>query len=76
MWETWAQFLDREDPLEEDMAAHPSVLAWRIPWAAEPGGYSAEGHKESDATERSSCCASLGPVLVAFKCLLVPMSFR
>ena len=28
----------REDPLEEGMATHPSVLAWRIPWTEEPGG--------------------------------------
>ena len=27
-----------EDPLEEEMATHPSVLAWRIPWTEEPGG--------------------------------------
>ena len=30
--ETWVQFLDREDPLEEEMAAHSSILAWRTPW--------------------------------------------
>ena len=28
----------QEDPLEEDMATHPSVLAWRIAWTEEPGG--------------------------------------
>ena len=27
-----------EDPLEEEMAAHPSILAWRVPWTKEPGG--------------------------------------
>ena len=27
-----------EDPLEEEMAVHPSTLAWRIPWMEEPGG--------------------------------------
>ena len=31
MWETWVQSLSWEDPLEEDMATHPSILAWRIP---------------------------------------------
>jgi len=31
MWETWLGSLDWEDPLEEDMAAHSSILAWRIP---------------------------------------------
>ena len=30
--------LGREDPLEEEMATHSSVLAWRIPWTGEPGG--------------------------------------
>ena len=31
MQETPVQFLDREDPLEEDMATHSSILAWRVP---------------------------------------------
>ena len=31
MWETWVRSLDWEDPLEEGMATHSSVLAWRIP---------------------------------------------
>ena len=30
--------LGREDPLEEGMATHTSILAWRIPWTEEPGG--------------------------------------
>ena len=34
----WAQFLGQEDPLEEGMATHSSILAWRIPWTEEPGG--------------------------------------
>ena len=36
--ETQVQSLDGKDPLEEEMAPHSSVLAWRIPGAAEPGG--------------------------------------
>ena len=31
------QFLGREDPLEEGMATHSSILAWRIPWTEKPG---------------------------------------
>ena len=31
MWETWVQSLSWEDPLEEEMATHSSILAWRIP---------------------------------------------
>ena len=34
----WAQSLGWEYPLEEDMATHSSILAWRIPWTEEPGG--------------------------------------
>ena len=34
------------------MATHSSILAWRIPWTGEPGGYSPWDHKESDTTER------------------------
>ena len=40
-----------EDPLEEGMAAHSSVLAWRIPWTEEPGRPQSMGPKESDTTE-------------------------
>ena len=35
-----ALILGREDPLEEEMAAHSSILAWRILWTEEPGGLS------------------------------------
>ena len=38
MRETWVRLLAREDPLEEGMATHSSILAWRIPWTEEPGG--------------------------------------
>ena len=36
--ETWVQSLCGEDPLEEGMATHSSILAWRTPWTEEPGG--------------------------------------
>ena len=32
-----------EGPLEKEMATHPSILAWRIPWAEEPGGLQSMG---------------------------------
>ena len=38
MQETWVQSLGWEDPLEEGMATHSSILAWRIPGMGEPGG--------------------------------------
>ena len=38
MGETWVRSLGWEAPLEEVMATHSGVLAWRIPWTEEPGG--------------------------------------
>ena len=37
MQETWVPSLGWEDPLEEEMATHSSILAWRIPWTGQPG---------------------------------------
>ena len=54
MPETRVQFLGWEDPLEEGMATHSSILAWRIPRTEEPGRHSPWGHKESNTTERLS----------------------
>ena len=50
--ETQIPSLGQEDPLQEGMATHPSILAWRIPWTEKPGGlHSLWGCKESDTTE-------------------------
>ena len=43
MQETWVWSLGREDPLEEGMAVHSSILAWKIPWTEEPGGLQSIG---------------------------------
>ena len=43
MRETWVRSLGREDSLEKEMATHPSILAWRIPWMEEPGGLQSLG---------------------------------
>ena len=40
---TWVQFLGWEDSLEEGMATHYSIFAWRIPWTEEPGGLQSIG---------------------------------
>ena len=45
MQKTGVGSLGQEDPLEEEMATHSSILAWRIPWTEEPGGYSLRGCK-------------------------------
>ena len=39
----WVSSLDEEDPLEEEMATHSSILAWRNPWTEEPGGLQSMG---------------------------------
>ena len=36
MLETWVQFLGQEDPLEKEMATHPSILDCKIPWTEKP----------------------------------------
>ena len=36
--EMWVQSLDQEHTLEEEMATHSSILAWKIPWTEEPDG--------------------------------------
>ena len=36
-------FLGQEDPLEEEMATHSSILFWKIPWTEEPGGLQSMG---------------------------------
>ena len=57
MQETQVQSLGHEDSVEQEMATHSNILAWKIPWTEEPGGprvlqsYSPWGHKESDMTE-------------------------
>ena len=53
IWETWVQSLGWEDPLEEGMANHSSILSWRIPM--DKGAWRAtevtKGSHESDTTE-------------------------
>ena len=39
----WVQSLGQEDPLESKIATHSSILAWKIPWAEEPGGLQSMG---------------------------------
>ena len=50
MQETQVQPLGVEDPLEEGMATHSSILAWRIPWTEEPSRLKSMGLQESDMT--------------------------
>ena len=51
MRETWVKSLGWEDPLENVMATHSSMLVWKIPWTQEPGWLQSMGCKESDMTK-------------------------
>ena len=50
MQETRVRSLGRDDPLEQEMATHSSIPAWRIPQTEEPGGLQSMGSHESDMT--------------------------
>ena len=47
----WVQSLGWEDPVEEGMATHSSILSWRIPWTEEPGGLQSMGLQRVRQTE-------------------------
>ena len=47
MQETQVRSLGWEDPLEEEMATHSGILAWRIPWTEEPGRLQSMGLQKS-----------------------------
>ena len=53
-WETWVQSLGWEEPLEEGVATHSSLLAWRIPKDRGAWQVRSVGHKESDMTDQLS----------------------
>ena len=46
MEKRWVRSLSREDPLEEGMATHSSILAWKIPQTEEPGGLQSMGSQK------------------------------
>ena len=51
MQETWVQSLGRENPMEEGMATHSSILVWRIPGTEEPGRLQSMGSQRVNTTE-------------------------
>ena len=68
MQETWAQSLGWENPLEEEMAIHSSILAWRIPWTGNLLGYSLWGHRVGhDSMTFTSLVAQLVKNLLAMQ---------
>ena len=59
--ETRLPSLGREDPLEEEMATHSSILAWEIPWTEEPGGLQSTGSQKSLARLSDWTAATILP---------------
>ena len=64
--ETWVRSLGLEDPLEEGMATHSSVLAWRTPWTEEPGGLQSSGSQSQTRLKQLSmhACKEICVVLL------------
>ena len=60
MQETRVWSLGWEDPLEKEMAAHSSILAWKIPWIAEPGRLPSMG---SQRVGHNACCSCRGYIV-------------
>ena len=56
MQETWVWYLGQGDPLEEALATHASILAWKISWIEETGELTLYGVTESDTTEHTCAC--------------------
>ena len=62
MQETQVRSLGQEDPLEEEMATHSSILAWEIPWTEESGGLQSMGSqsiRQDLATKQQQQCLLL-----------------
>ena len=51
MQETWVRCLGWEDPMEAEMATHPNILAWKIPWTEEPGRLQSTGSLRASLVE-------------------------
>ena len=59
IWETWVWSLGQEESLEEGMATHSSILAWRIPWIKEPGRLQSIGsHSQARLKQQHAQCDS------------------
>ena len=66
MWKIQVQSLDQEDPLEKGIAAHSSILTWRIPWTEDLAGYSPWACKESDMSGKLTLSHSTYMALFMF----------
>ena len=64
VWETWVQFLGREDPLEEGMATHSGFLVWRIPMDREAWQATVHGITKSQTRQKLSAAHTTEDVRV------------
>ena len=71
MQETQVQSLGWQDPLEKEMAAHSSILAWKIPWTAEPGRFPSMGSQRVRRDWATSLSLS-----TCFSCLILLLLIR
>ena len=84
MQKTWVRSLDREDPLENGVTTHSSVLAWEIPWTEKPGGLQAVGSPRTGHGWATNSLILTLPTLVCnmesefrkflFFCVLAPLT--
>ena len=63
--DTQVQSLPWQDPMEEEMATHSNILAWKIPWAVEPGRLHSIRLQRSDTIEHS-CITEIDKILKGF----------
>ena len=59
MQETWVQSLGWENPLENEMAAHSTILAWKIPWTTEPGRLLSMGSQNIERYQKEDLWAAI-----------------
>ena len=84
MQETWVRSLGWEDPLEEEMVVHSSILAWKIPWTEEPGELLSTGsqsvrHNWTQSYKRTDYCSCVNcflPLLWLFFSSFFPAVFH
>ena len=62
--ETWVLSLVCEAPLEEEMATHSNILAWKIPWTEEPGGATVHGVTKSQTQPSTWACTQYSIVVI------------
>ena len=78
MPETWVTSLGGEDPLEEIMATHSSILAWRIPWTEEPSRLQSIGSQRVEhdwVTNATTTTTKAIPLCVWVLCGILPLNY-